>query len=459
MSRLEDLRAEVRKRLGVVSPDEFIPHKPHPQQAKFLALDCQEALYGGAAGGGKSDALLMAALQYVHVPGYSALLLRRTYQDLALPGAIMDRAATWLANTPARWNGTDKRWTFPSGAMLSFGYLDTERDKYRYASAEFQFVGFDELTQFPEGWYRFLFSRLRKLSGATVPTRMRSATNPGGIGHEWVKRLFIDGGQDAPPFVPARLSDNPSVDQADYLANLERLDPTTRKQLLEGVWVRDAGGLVYRYTDANAVDEAPKVTQEILALDFGFTDATAFVILGWRPHDSTVYVTRAWKRSGMTPSEVGEEVASLERAHHFVRIVGDVGGLGKGYVEEARRRFSMPIEPAEKSNKRGYVDLLNGDLARGRVRVVRAACEPLIKEWLELPWSEDRSKEVEGFDNHCADACLYGWRAACAYLEEPEEVKPTPGTPEAYIAEEEEAVERRIAELSGTTERDWQTDW
>ena len=121
-------------------------------------LGCLEALYGGAAGGGKSDALLMAALQYVDVPGYAALLLRRTYADLALPGALMDRAAEWLSGTDAKWNGQEKSWSFPSGATTTFGYMATDADKYRYQSAEFQFIGWDELTQFPSDPYLYMLS-------------------------------------------------------------------------------------------------------------------------------------------------------------------------------------------------------------------------------------------------------------------------------------------------------------
>ncbi len=124
----------------------WIPHEPTPKQAEFLLLPDREAFYGGAAGGGKSDALLMAALQYVEVPNYAAILFRRTFADLALPGALMDRSQEWLSGTEARWNERDKTWTFPSGATISFGYLEHENHKYRYQSAEFQFIGFDELT-------------------------------------------------------------------------------------------------------------------------------------------------------------------------------------------------------------------------------------------------------------------------------------------------------------------------
>jgi hypothetical protein len=140
----------------------FVPHDPTPRQAAFLMLDCLEAFYGGAGGGGKSDALLMAALQYADVPGYSALIIRRNMPDLAMPNALLDRPRGWLGRrSDAHWDETKKRWTFASGATLTFGYLETTRDLDRYASAEFHFIGVDELTQFVETQYLGLFARLR----------------------------------------------------------------------------------------------------------------------------------------------------------------------------------------------------------------------------------------------------------------------------------------------------------
>lgn len=454
--RLKEALAFKRAKLARLSPAPFIPQEPTPRQAEFLSLDCLEALYGGAAGGGKSSALLMAALQYVHVPGYAALILRRTFADLALPGAIMDRSHDWLQGTGAKWNDRDKMWTFPSGATLSFGYMETERDKYRYQGAELQFVGVDELTQWTEPAYTYLLSRLRRLRDAPVPLRARSASNPGGIGHDWVRRRFVEATRaEGCAFVPATLADNPHLDAVAYRDSLARLDSITRRQLLDGVWIRDSGGLVYRFEQTrNSIAQAPpNLTTFIVGIDYGFTDETAFVVVGWRPHDPSVYVVEAYKRGGLTPSAAAEEAHALSAKYRPVRIVADIGGLGKGYAEEARARFTLPIEPADKNNKRGYIDLLNGDLERGRVVVVESACKQLVAEWNELPWSEDRSKEAPSFANHCADACLYAWRAACAYHER------APAPPETLLErqarEEAEMVARAEEELDRQADHVW----
>lgn len=419
----------------------ILPHYPHPKQLEFLRLNVREALYGGAAGGGKSDAGLMCAAQYVHVPKSAALVVRKTYKDLSLPGAIMTRAQEWWRGKfGIHWNDEDRRFTFPSGATITFGYLESENDKYRYQGAEIQTLVVDEGTQFPESRYRYLLSRLRRHASFPVPIRARVTANPGGIGHDWVKRRFVDEGAEG-SFIPALAADNPSLDLAEYMATLDLLDPITREQLKNGVWIRDGGGLVYgqfheerNFIDANRL---PDLQYHICALDFGVNDQNAVTALGWRDHDPNVYVRQSYRIKGLV-DEVADEVAKLDKTYHFDKIVGDTGGMGKLFQEELRRRHHLPVDPANKTNKWGYISLFNSALARGKVKVVADECRDLIDEWLELPKTEDGESEADGFNNHAADSCLYGWRACNAFNPEPREEKPKT---------EAEAVARMAREL------------
>lgn len=277
-----ELLAQVYPPLSVYWPK--LPSVNTPQTT-FLVYEGHEALYGGAAGGGKSDALLAGALQYVDRPGYAALILRRSFADLALPGAIMARSHEYLQGK-ARWNDRDKTWTFPSGATLTFGYLEHDNDVYRYQSSEFQYVAYDELTQFTERQYTYLFSRLRRRVELDVPIRMRAATNPGGVGHGWVMGRFpIDRGEKPSDkggrvFVPAKLSDNPGVDQGAYVESLGELDDVTRRQLLDGDWGA-AEGLAFKVPPEAIIGEfaPPDDWQRFESLDHGLANPTC--VLAW----------------------------------------------------------------------------------------------------------------------------------------------------------------------------------
>jgi len=228
--------------LKTIRENPYIKQKPTEKQAIFLMKDTLEGFFGGSAGGGKSSTLLMAALQYITFPHYAAIIFRRTYKDLALPGALMDRAYEWLyGNNGAKYDDTEKTWHFPSGASLTFGYLEATNDKFRYQSSEFQFCAFDELSQFEESQYTYLFSRLRRLKDSDIPIRMRAASNPGGVGSEWVKKRFITYAKSNPndpnrSFIPASMYDNPFLDHVEYEKSLENLDPITRAQLKDGNW-------------------------------------------------------------------------------------------------------------------------------------------------------------------------------------------------------------------------------
>ncbi len=260
----------------------YYPNELSHRQRVFVELDDTEAFYGGAAGGGKSDALLAAALEFVHVPRYRAIIFRRTSPRLQ---ELIDRSREWLEGK-AEFNEQKLRWSFPSGAWLHFGHMQHEADKYNFKSFEFQFIGWDELTEFLESQYTYMFSRLRSgecalhrktpsdncrtcirvkaLSG--VPRRVRSSSNPEGEGRDWVKSRFVsdeaadaifsgqyrdvyhneiekDGRRVKIPFVPSRAEDNPGIIAEDYFReSLANLAPVERARLKAGDWkIRENG--------------------------------------------------------------------------------------------------------------------------------------------------------------------------------------------------------------------------
>jgi predicted phage terminase large subunit-like protein len=349
-------------------PEDWRPN-PGPQ-TRFLSLTCHEALYGGAAGGGKSDALLVDAIRYVgrgYGRNYKALLLRREFPDLEK--SLIERSHALYPRIGGKWNGSAKTWRFPLGEVVYFGHAQHERDVHQYQGAEFQFVGFDEVTSFTKYQYTYLISRLR--SSAGVPCRLRGATNPGGEGHDWVFDRFGawldpkspvraepgrvvyfvrdeegneraaakgDDGARGRTFVPALLSDNPFIGDA-YARGLDELDPVTREQLKRGNWlIRPAAGLYFKRDWFEFVDSAPAVGKRIRYWDRAATaasgsndpDWTAGVKLCLAP-DGLIYVEDVVRFRG-NPGEVEKVVkttAELDGKGVPVGIEQDPGQAGK----------------------------------------------------------------------------------------------------------------------------------
>lgn len=247
---------------GIIG-NRYCVHFPHPKQLAGLFVpqwhDDQtgpfEMLFGGAAGGGKSDWLLMLASMRVAHPHYRGVVLRRTHAEMMKAGAILSRAMQWWlpfqGAHKVHWDGTNKLFRFPSGATIEFGYHSHATDDAKYQGGEWHDAFFDELTHWPdETAFEWLRSRLRKSEGDALHPRLAATSNPGGPGHTWVKNRFIGGVDivtgsrfDSTSFyLPSKINDNPSLDRSAYVATLEGMHPTRRAQLLDGDWsARDPG--------------------------------------------------------------------------------------------------------------------------------------------------------------------------------------------------------------------------
>lgn len=439
----------------------FLPHTPEPPQQVFLNLDIREAFYGGAAGGGKSDALLMSALQYVDVPDYAALILRRTFGDLSQPGALMDRAEKWLTPTTAKKQDGGRKWLFPSGARLVFGHCQNYQEAMtQFSSAEFQFIGIDELTQ---GWdertYKFLFSRIRRpqmncricrrpivwdigddeelrepgwvhkrpgwcekpipidiaaapdgLSLANVPLRIRSASNPGGSGHQWVKERFVDEETREPRtvFVPARLSDNPHLDEEEYTEQLRMQGGVLSRRLLEGDWEVVEEGRMFRRSWFTYVGEVPPKVEWVRYWDMAsgtkkhIDDATAGALLGLHRPTGTWYLKdMQWLH--LRP--LGVKQAIVATAHED--NAGDLGTVPIHVEQESGSSGAYTMDDL-RASLAGFV--FKPDHPRQnkveRARPVSAAVEAgklvIVGEWREdrvVPprWVKEFLDEVELF--------------------------------------------------------------
>jgi hypothetical protein len=228
------------------------------------------------------------------------------------------------------------------------------------------------------------------------------------------------------------------------------------QQEYECSFIASAQGLVYPFDPKkNVAQQMARPESEgwqyVLGIDYGFTDATAYVVLGWRRDDPHVYVIESLERTKLLAAEAAEIANTFSKKYPFARMVGDISA--RGYVEEARRRFRLPLEAAEKHNKRGYLDLMASDLRSGFIKVCPGN-DALTDEWKQIPWDEEREMPMDGYKDHLSDACLYAWRATCHYLEQARQPGPKPGTPEALAAEAEEMLQERIREVT-KPQNDW----
>lgn len=222
---------------------QWYPHSG--PQYDFCSRGEFEVLFGGAAGPGKTDCLIMEAVRYVGMDRYKGVIFRRTFPQLQ---EIIDRCWHWYPQIGGHYSAGEHRWHWENGSWVQLSHMQHENNMYDHQGKEYHFAGFDELTQFLEAQYLYIHSRVRT-TDPSIPKRIRSTTNPGGIGHIWVKKRFVDvcpfGETHIDPatgfsraFIPAKATDNPTLVLNDpgYIKQLEALPEVEKLRLLHGIW-------------------------------------------------------------------------------------------------------------------------------------------------------------------------------------------------------------------------------
>ena len=431
---LNALPNEVRQALQ--DEEASILFKPNPgPQEDFLSSSEKEVLYGGAAGGGKSYAMLVDPLpQFVHKEA-RALLIRRTMPELR---ELIDKSFELYpkAYPGARFRQQDKTWTFPSGAKLEFGYCEKDSDVYRYQGQAYSWIGFDELTQWPTDFcWNYLASRLRTVN-PEIQTYLRATANPGNIGGAWVKKRFIDpaipgeafivrnsdGSSITRKFIPAKLTDNPYLSATDYGTMLSGLPAVLRKQLLEGNWDVVEGAAFPEFdTEKHVIApmEIPPHWERLKGIDYGYASESAVVWAAVDPEDGTLIIYRELYMKGLVGSELGDMITELERPD--VRSVPGVldgaawSQTGGGYkgptVGEVLTRQGHKLRRADKNRVAGKVQvherLAIAHSGRPKMQIF-SSCPNLIRELQALPTDKNNPEDVDTkAQDHAYDALRY----------------------------------------------------
>jgi len=412
----------------------LLPYDPFPRQEQFHACDAKYRLFGGAAGPGKSYALLMEGVdQALRNPGANTLLLRRTFPELEKSLLLYFRR-----NVPRElyrsFNEAKHQVTWLNGSMTQFGYSRSEHDIYQYQGSEFLFIGLDELTQFTLGQWTFLTSRNRCPLAATRPS-MAGATNPGGIGHAWVKALWIEhraapgmenaAGYDPDDYayIPALIKDNPVYrNNQDYLRTLEALPTHLRLAFLEGDWNLFAGqyfDIFSRRLHTARAEELQLVPwlPRWISMDWGFEHPAAVY---WHAQDGArTYTYRELETRRVGPHALAREIAERSRGEKidavylgpdaFARRTDDLSIADQ--IGDVLVQHGLP-RPAPADNDRVGGWMLMYQLLEHQQWIIADNCRRLIEVLPALVRDERQVEDAAKVDgDDCADAARYGLKS------------------------------------------------
>ena len=399
-------------------------------QTDFLAADEKDVLYGGAAGGGKSYAMIVDPLRYAHKKAHRALILRRSMPELR---EMIDKSRELYpqAFPGAKFREVEKLWNFPSGAKIEFGFLERDADVYRYQGQAYSWIGFDEITHLPtEFSWNYLASRLRT-TDPEIKTYLRCTANPGGAGANWVKKRYIEpndsnksflGGDGLTrKFIPAKLQDNPYLAKDGvYEQMLKSLPPIQRRQLLEGNWEVAEGAAFVEFDNTKHIVtpfQLPVHWERTKAVDYGYAAESCCLWGAIDINDGTLIIYRELYRKGLTGEELGTIIGNMELEDPFsVSGVLDTAawartGTTGPTVGEALIKAGHKLRRADKNRIQGKIQLHEFLKVRenGRPKLqIFNTCPNLIRELQSIPLSKTNPEDVDTHaSDHAYDALRY----------------------------------------------------
>ncbi len=339
------------------------------RQADFINANADEVLFGGAAGGGKSYAQMIDALIFaIKYPGSRQLILRRTYPELEK--SLIRVAQSVYPRSIFKYNASKYFGDFANGSRIEFGHCHGEDDVYKYQSAEYDVIRFDELTHFTEHMYRYLLSRIRGTNG--YPKMAKSTTNPGGIGHGWVKARFIDIGEADKPhqigegsrvYLPAKITDNSFLMKSDpnYINRLKGLSPRDRRALLKGDWDIFEGQYFTEWDRECHVVRPfpiPDTWERYFTMDYGLDMLAGY----WIALDGAgnAYVYREVYKSGLIISKAADEILKCGDVPAVCFAPPDLWNRRQDTGKSAAQIFTecgLPLVQTQNNRVQGWLEL------------------------------------------------------------------------------------------------------
>ncbi len=418
-------------------------------QFEFISAEADEVLFGGAAGGGKSYGQLVDALLFaLKYPASHQLVLRRTLPELE--HSLIMNSLLIYPSSAGKYQVSSGKWLFKNGSVIEFGYCRAETDVLRYQGAEYDVVRFDELTHFTESQYTYLLSRVRGTNG--YPKQIKSSTNPGGVGHNWVKHRFIDGCEPGVPretdfgtkrlFIPSFVSDNKFLMESDgaYIKRLNQLPENERRALLYGEWDIFDGQVFTEwrnnpkgYTSRHGSHvikpfEIPREWRRFRAFDFGYSKPFA---VSWYAVD---YDGRAYNYRELygctgkpdvgvrwTAQKIADKILELEQEERSMgcKITGiadpaiwNETGSSEGSIADMMERRGVYFEKGKNNRLAGKMQvhyrLSFDDEGLPMIYFFDKKCPGIIRTLPELKYDSVNPEDVDtNQEDHLYDALKY----------------------------------------------------